>query len=133
MTIQHKNFAIAAVVFLAVAIMLGAFGSHALKEMLSPEKLGNFEVGVRYQIYHGLALLWLSLVALQGRASKQVYYLWLVGILLFSGSLYILAFREVWNFEPGVLVFVTPLGGTLLIIGWLRLLFALYSSRASKS
>lgn len=133
MRIQHKNFAIAGAVFLAIAIMLGAFGSHALKEMLSPEKLGNFEVGVRYQIYHGLGLLWLSLVILPGKASKQVYLLWVLGILLFSGSLYILAFREVWDFEPGALVFITPLGGTLLIIGWLRLLLGLYKMSSSKS
>lgn len=126
MTIQHKNFAICGVIFLAIAIVLGAFGSHALKELLSPEKLGNFEVGVRYQIYHGFALLWLSLVTLTAKASKQVFYLWLLGILLFSGSLYILAFRELWDFEPGALVFITPLGGTLLIIGWLRLLLSLW-------
>lgn len=125
MTIQHKNFAISGAALLMIAIVLGAFGSHALKEILSPEKLGNFEVGVTYQIYHGLALLWLSLVNLPGKAAKQVYYLWMIGILFFCGSLYLLAFREVWNFEPGPLVFITPLGGTLLIFGWLRLLLGL--------
>lgn len=126
MTIQHKNFAVAGVVLTALAIVLGAFGAHALEAILSPEKLENFEVGVRYQVYHGLALLWLAVLSGPSeKALKQVYLLWLVGVLLFSGSLYILAMREHWDFEPGALVFVTPLGGTLLIIGWIRLLLAI--------
>lgn len=127
MTIQHKNFAIAGAFFTAIAILLGAFGAHALEALLSPEKLENFEVGVRYQVYHGLALLWLSLLAgFKPKALKQVFYLWLIGVIFFSGSLYILAMREHWDFEPGALVFVTPLGGTLLILGWLRLLLGLW-------
>jgi uncharacterized membrane protein YgdD (TMEM256/DUF423 family) len=127
MRIEHKNFALAGIIFTALSIVLGAFGAHALEALLSAEKLANFEVGVRYQVYQGLALMWLSLVSsLDKKALKQVYYLWLIGVIFFSGSLYVLAFTEVWDFTLGPLVFITPLGGTLLIFGWLRLLVALW-------
>ena len=127
MRIEHKNFALAGIIFTALSIVLGAFGAHALEAVLSAEKLVNFEVGVRYQVYQGLAMLWLSLVTLNNtKAQKQVYWLWVIGVIFFSGSLYILAMNEHWDFKPGPLVFITPLGGTLLIIGWLRLLFAVW-------
>jgi uncharacterized membrane protein YgdD (TMEM256/DUF423 family) len=99
----------------------GAFGAHALKHKLGAEMLGIFEVGVRYQMYHALALLivaWacgvfsVSLVASAG-------WLFVVGTLIFSGSLYILALSGVRAWGA-----VTPIGGVLLLIGWLLLLLA---------
>ena len=126
MEIQHKNIAIIGVLMALIGILLGAFGAHGLEAVLSPEKLASFEVGVRYQLYHGLALLVLSLLIFKGSAViKQVASLIVIGTLLFSGSIYILSFATAWNFSPGFLVFITPLGGVLLIIGWLRLLVAL--------
>jgi len=130
MEIQHKNIAITAVVFALLGIVLGAFGAHSLEAVLSADKLASFEVGIRYQMYHALALLFLSLITLNNRkAVQQSFVLMLLGVSLFSGSIYVLAFTQVWNFSPGALVFLTPLGGALLIIGWLRLLLGVLKIR----
>ncbi len=130
MEIQHKNIAITAVVFALLGIVLGAFGAHSLEAVLSADKLASFEVGIRYQMYHALALLFLSLITLNNKkAVQQSFVLMLLGVSLFSGSIYVLAFTQVWNFSPGALVFLTPLGGALLIIGWLRLLLGVLKIR----
>lgn len=130
MEIQHKNIAITGVVFALLGIVLGAFGAHGLEAVLSADKLASFEVGIRYQMYHAIALLFLSLLTLNNRkALQQCFVLMLLGVLMFSGSIYILAFTELWNFSPGVLVFLTPLGGALLIISWLRLLLVVLKIR----
>jgi uncharacterized membrane protein YgdD (TMEM256/DUF423 family) len=105
--------------FLAVA--LGAFGAHALKNSLSPELLSTFEVGVRYQMYHALALLaagWAH-TRWPGKAVTAAGWLFAAGTMLFSGSLYALALSgERW------LGAVTPLGGVAFLAGWLCLAWA---------
>jgi uncharacterized membrane protein YgdD (TMEM256/DUF423 family) len=105
--------------FLAVAF--GAFGAHVLQNQLSTEMLQVFETGVRYQMYHALAMLAASLVA--GRREQPLAIwagrLFLIGTLLFSGSLYAIALLE----QPQ-LGMVTPVGGVLLLLGWLVLAVA---------
>lgn len=103
----------ATLAFLAVAA--GAFGAHALKAQLSEEALGWFETGARYQMYHALALVALAAVAprLAVGAGTATGWLWLAGVVLFSGTLYLMAFTGVrW------LGAVTPLGGVCLLAGW---------------
>jgi uncharacterized membrane protein YgdD (TMEM256/DUF423 family) len=102
-----------------LAVALGAFGSHALKNRLKPEDLATFETGVRYQIYHSLALLAAGLAA--GKWTASIFpdaagWLFLVGILLFSGSLYLLVItkQRAWGA-------ITPLGGLAFIVGWICL------------
>lgn len=106
-----------------LSVALGAFGAHALKERLSVADLAIFETAVRYQFYHALAML--AVPPLQRWAAQQGHELaarragvaaaaWLVGILLFSGSLYLLVATGVRK-----LGMVTPLGGTALLFGWL--------------
>lgn len=130
MEIKHKKIATAGVVLATFGIILGAFGAHGLESILSPEKIASFEVGVRYQLYHALALLFLSLVNLGSiKATQQVYLFMLVGTLLFSGSIYLLSFTTAWNFNPGMTVLITPLGGGLLIAGWVRLFLAIAKLR----
>ena len=102
--------------FLAVAA--GAFGSHALKNRLSPDMLGVFEVGVRYQMYHALALVLTGfiLTRLESPALNWAGALFIAGVLIFSGTLYILSMTGLrW------LGAITPIGGTALLIGWLCL------------
>jgi uncharacterized membrane protein YgdD (TMEM256/DUF423 family) len=104
----------AALGFLGVAF--GAFGAHALKSRLSPELLGVFETGVRYQMYHALAVLIVAAaIGHIGNARLLVIAGWLfsAGTLLFSGSLYALALTGV-----GVLGAITPIGGVLFLLGW---------------
>ncbi|TSA84497.1 DUF423 domain-containing protein [Deinococcus detaillensis] len=103
------NSALSGAVLAGTAVALGAFGAHALKAAISAENLAIFETGVRYQMYHGLALLVLGAYPQQRRGAA-----WLLGgTLIFSGSLYVLALTDTkW------LGAITPIGGVLQLIGW---------------
>lgn len=105
--------------FLAVAA--GAFGAHALKARLTPEMREIYEVAVRYHVYHALAMLFVSVAAARpGGAIFQIAGIaFLLGTVLFSGSLYVMAVTE--NKALGM---ITPLGGVLFLIGWLALLWS---------
>jgi uncharacterized membrane protein YgdD (TMEM256/DUF423 family) len=108
--------------FILTAVILGAFGAHALKEILSPEKLLSFETGVRYQFYHGLAITILSILPRE-IFNKTNFYLLLWGTILFSVSIYLLALNSYWKIA--YLKFlgpITPIGGTILILGWTLIL-----------
>ncbi len=99
-----------------LAVAFGAFGAHALKEIVTPERLQTFETGVRYQMYHALALLIMSVLPLKNYRSA---WLILIGTIIFSGSLYILVLSNV-----GIFGAITPIGGVLQIIGWAILFFS---------
>ncbi len=102
-----------------LAIILGAFGAHTLKAILSPEQLITFETGVRYQMYHALFLLFIGTTGmLSQKIKKTIYFLVLVGVLFFSGSIYLLATNGLTSFDFRVIGFITPIGGFLLISAW---------------
>ena len=106
-----------------IAVGLGAFGAHGLRGILSPEDLVTFETGVRYQMYHALALLGVAWAVTQWETVLLEWSGWLfvLGILVFSGSLYILVLTgQRW------LGAVTPLGGLALILGWVLLASAFF-------
>ena len=106
------------------AIILGAFGAHALKKVLSIEELSTFETGVRYQMYHALFLMLIGIInELSQKAKKIIYNLVVFGVLLFSGSIYLLATNSLTSFDFKVIGFITPIGGLLLILAWGVLLF----------
>jgi uncharacterized membrane protein YgdD (TMEM256/DUF423 family) len=96
-------------------VALGAFGAHALRARLSPDMLGVFETGVRYQMYHALAVIAIGLIMARNGGGLIVTAGWLftAGIVLFSGSLYLLAFTGVT-----VLGVITPVGGLAFLLGW---------------
>jgi len=106
-----------------VGVGLGAFGAHALKGRLSPDMLAVFETGVRYQMYHALALLATAALMARsdGRAVVVAGWSFTAGILLFSGSLYALAFTGVT-----MLGAVTPIGGVAFLAGWVALAIAAF-------
>jgi uncharacterized membrane protein YgdD (TMEM256/DUF423 family) len=107
--------------FLAVAF--GAFGAHALRGRLSPEMLAVFETGVRYEMYHALAILAVGLMMARsgGWLFATAGWLFTAGIVLFSGSLYVLALSGVGMFGA-----ITPIGGILFLAGWACLLIAAF-------
>jgi uncharacterized membrane protein YgdD (TMEM256/DUF423 family) len=105
--------------FMFLAVGLGAFGAHALKARLEPDMLAAFEIGVRYQVYHALALLLLAAI----RGPNKAAWCFTAGIVVFSGSLYVLALTGVRKWGA-----VTPIGGLLFLAGWLILLFSRQSS-----
>jgi len=102
------------------AVILGAFGAHALEATLDSDQIEVFRTGVTYHFYHALALLGVGILLHFGRKAGLIYagYLFLVGVVFFSGSLYLLATRSLHQLPVSWLGPVTPIGGTLLIIGW---------------
>lgn len=111
-----------------LAIVLGAFGAHGLEKWIAPSELEMFEVGVRYQMYHALLLLFLGVwPGLSSRQKKEVYLFLVAGILLFSYSLYLLALHDLIVVDFRGIGFLTPIGGGFLIVGWL--LVAYYTVR----
>ncbi len=103
----------------ALSVVLGAFGAHGLKTRLTPAMLATFETGVQYQFYHSLGLILVGIVLHTVKASTLVSAaggLMLVGILLFSGSLYLICFTGIRSFGM-----IAPLGGTAFIAAWLLL------------
>jgi uncharacterized membrane protein YgdD (TMEM256/DUF423 family) len=102
-----------------VAIILGAFGAHALKKVLTPEQLISFETGVRYQMYQAFFLFFLATQNdILEKTKKTIFTLILSGTLFFSGSIYLLSTTGITgiNFKP--IGFITPIGGLLLILAW---------------
>lgn len=131
---MKRNFIIAGILFAAIGVILGAFGAHALKAKLESDMLQVFETGVRYQMYHSLALLLTGILSEKFK-SKSINYagnLFIAGILFFSGSLYLLSTKEILT--SGSLSFlgpVTPLGGLCFLSGWGMLLHAVIKNRQS--
>lgn len=122
---KMKFFACAAAAFGFLGVALGAFGAHGLKNKISAEMLAVFETGVRYQMYHVAALLFVVCLAQTARIQNLNLsaVLFLAGIMIFSGSLYILVFSGVKAWGA-----VTPVGGLCLLAGWAVLLFKLIKS-----
>ena len=107
------------------AVLFGAFGAHALRETLSAnDSIQTWETAVRYQMWHALALILLSMISLRHPMPKMTGPCFVVGILLFSGSLYGLALDG-----PKWLGPVTPLGGLCLMIGWWLLIYSSYKNK----
>ncbi len=116
---MNKKIISTGAIFGMIAIILGAFGAHALKKVLTIEELNTFETGVKYQMYHALFLLFVGLASeLSQKTKKTIYYLVLTGVILFSGSIYLLATNQLSSFDFKVIGFVTPIGGLLLIVSW---------------
>ncbi|MCM4163820.1 MULTISPECIES: DUF423 domain-containing protein [unclassified Arenibacter] len=104
------------------AILLGAFGAHGLEKMIDAKAIVTFETGVKYQMYHALFLMILGGCNLLGNANKKiVYYFIVAGVVCFSFSIYLLATNELSGFDFKKLALLTPLGGILLVIGWILL------------
>lgn len=118
----------AACVVMALGVAIGAFGAHGLQERVTPDLLAIYETGVRYHLVHGLAAILSGIVARSGaRRAHTAGWLFLAGILLFSGSLYVLAVTGVrW------LGAITPIGGVLWIVAWLLLAFATGTRTANR-
>ena len=106
-----------------IAIALGAFGAHGLKNVLSIEAQQTFETGVRYQMYHAVMLLFVGGTSFLNMQSKKIiYFLVVVGLLFFSGSIYGLSTMDITGINFKRIGFITPIGGLLLITGWVLML-----------
>jgi len=105
--------------YMFLAVILGAIASHYLERIISPELILSFEVGVRYMVYHALALLVFSGKEFYSERSKRIVFrTFTYGTLLFSGSIFLLSFKALFPFPINWLGPITPIGGGLLILGW---------------
>lgn len=124
---MHKGFLKSGVLFAMLAVMFGAFGAHALKEMISERALTTFETGVRYQFFHAIALVLTGILYKEFKTGMVLWAgrLFFVGILLFSFSLYFLSAIQA-AVQPGFrwVGAITPLGGLCFISGWVLLFMA---------
>ncbi len=112
------------------AIILGAFGAHALKKVLSEAQLTSFEVGVRYQMYHALFLLFIGVFTFLNEKERLViFWLTITGVLFFSGSIYLMATNGITHLKTKFLGPITPLGGALLIAAWSYLFYSIFSKK----
>ncbi len=110
-----------------LTIVLGAFGAHSLKETLTTDSLNSFETAVRYQMYHVLFLLFINTTHLLTNKSKNLISLViLIGVLFFSGSIYAIT---IGGISAKYIWFITPLGGLLLITGWIILFLKLIKKK----
>ena len=126
---MHKTFLSLGALFGGIAVALGAFGAHSLKNIVSSDVVSVFQTGVQYQMYHTLALLVVAIVyeRLPNQWIRWSGYLFSFGILLFSGSLYLItALKAEETSIPVFIGAVTPVGGLLFILGWLSLLIGIF-------
>ena len=123
---MERTFAVLGALLACLAVGLGAFGAHGLRGRLTPELLDVFETAARYQMYHALGLLAVAWAADRwpGGATAAAGWLFVVGIVLFSGSLYLLSLTGTrW------LGAITPLGGAAFLAGWLALAWAIWQGK----
>lgn len=115
-----------AILFCLSAVILGAFGAHALKEVLSESQLSSFQTGIKYQFFHGLAILILSFnMNYFTKRLSSIIKIMSAGIILFSFSIYLLNIQDLVGFSMSYLGPITPIGGLLLITSWIGLFFSI--------
>jgi uncharacterized membrane protein YgdD (TMEM256/DUF423 family) len=123
-----KKIILTAAFFLTIAVILGAMGAHSLKGKISPESLDSFKTGVTYHFYHSLALILVAILmeVFKKPALKIAAFLFIIGIICFSGSIYLLSTMENVSFLGPV----TPIGGLFFIAGWITT-FIIFLKRSS--
>lgn len=126
-----KKVLITGVVFIFLAILLGAFGAHTLKSKLEPSALASFEVGVRFQMFQGIGLLCLAIIQKVFEIDfKRTLMLQVIGTVLFSFSIYLLALKDLIGVKLAFLGPVTPIGGSIMLIAWLLAIKAIWKWKA---
>lgn len=117
-----------------LAVILGAFGSHLLNGNISVDKMEVWDTAVQYQMFHTIALLGITFMNryLKRAYISTIYYLFFIGTILFSGSLYIASISELTGFTLGSLAYITPIGGILLIAGWTYILLTGFTYEHNK-
>ena len=119
---MNRTILLTGTVFGLLAIVLGAFGAHGLEKLVNADAVSTFETGVRYQMYHALFLLFLGIWdGLKNRSKKMIFVMIVIGVILFSFSIYLLALNSLTAFDFRIIGFLTPMGGVFLILGWFLL------------
>lgn len=123
---KNRNLIITAGTLAVLGVVLGAFAAHVLEKQLTSDELSSFQTGVRYQIYHALALLILAVLPLNKTSLPARFFIG--GTVLFSGSIYLLTLDRLMGVDLSFLGWVTPIGGLALITAWLLLIKIAYKA-----
>jgi uncharacterized membrane protein YgdD (TMEM256/DUF423 family) len=127
---MNKKLLITGAILGILGIILGAFAAHGLEKLLDTDTIKSFETGVRYQMYHAFFLLILGSTSFVSLKSKNIiFYLVLIGLIFFSGSIYGLATNELTNFNFKTIAMITPIGGLSLIIAWIVMLIGILKTK----
>jgi len=122
-----------ACLFGMLAVVLGAFGAHGLKNLVDAQSVATFETGVRYQMYHAFFLFVLGLLPLEYvKSKKAIYICTVIGIVLFSFSIYLLSLNSLVAFDFKVIGIITPIGGLFLIAAWALMGYGVIKSKFVK-
>ncbi len=131
---MNKTILITATLLGIIGIVLGAFAAHGLKQLIAEESIQTFETGVKYQMYHAIFLLFVGTSnVVQPKFKRIIFYLTLIGIIFFSGSIYGLSTNTLSSFDFKTIGFITPVGGLLLIGAWTILLINFIRLKKDKS
>lgn len=125
---MHRTYLILGSLFAGLGVVLGAFGAHGLRKIVALESIATFQTGVQYQMYHAFALLLVGLLyeRLPHALLQWAGILFISGIILFSGSLYLLVGLKAADKQGfGTVGIITPIGGLLFIAGWVLVVMAL--------
>ncbi|TLP82635.1 DUF423 domain-containing protein [Maribacter sp. ACAM166] len=130
---MKKTVFITACVFGMLAVVFGAFGAHGLKNLVDADAVTTFETGVRYQMFHAFFLFILGLMPDNYiKSRKPIYICTVIGVILFSFSIYILALNDLVHFDFKIFGIITPIGGLFLIAAWALLGFGILKSKILK-
>jgi len=123
---MNKTILITGAIAALLAVLFGAFGAHGLEKLVEKTSIDSFQTGVRYQMYHAIVCIILgNMTIIEDVVKKRIFYFFLGGMTLFSGSIYLLVIDEVLGISLSSFGFVTPLGGFMLILGWIFFVISL--------
>ncbi|MDH7446025.1 DUF423 domain-containing protein [Aquimarina sp. 2201CG14-23] len=123
---MNKTILITGAIAALLAVLFGAFGAHGLEKLVDAGSIDSFQTGVRYQMYHAIVCIILgNMTIIEDVSKKRIFYFFLSGMTLFSGSIYLLVIDDVLGISLLSIGFITPLGGFLLILGWIFFIISL--------
>ncbi|SHJ32132.1 DUF423 domain-containing protein [Aquimarina spongiae] len=129
---MNKTILITGASLALIAVLFGAFGAHGLEKLVDANNIASFNTGVRYQMYHAIVCIILgNMKVLESSSKKRIFYLFVAGIALFSGSIYLLVLDEVLGISLSSIGFITPMGGFLLIFGWIFFIISLVKIKSN--
>jgi len=129
---MNKTILITGSILGILGIILGAYAAHGLEHLVDGDAIKSFETGVRYQLYHTFLLLIIGGTNfLESKTKKSIFYLVIVGLVFFSGSIYGLATNTLSSFDFKTIALVTPIGGLLLILSWVLMLISIIRSKVN--
>lgn len=129
---MHRSYIKLGALLGAISVMIGAFGSHLLKQYLTPDLLATFQTGVNYQFFHSLAVLITGLLLKRYPNDKIMWAgrFFMLGVIFFSGSLYLLVLlKATRGFDLGLFSLLTPLGGLFFLAGWIALMLGVPANK----